>query len=262
MHKETTYRLTGVIGDDAIAQKQRKVVRIAVDEKLTSEDLERLKDPERNHKLLDLLRDWILRGKPIDDLPVWKYSRPDGSTRFEPIRAISLVANDGPAIVPKRLRKIEQDREIAFATYDRIEMVRIDVYDNSDAAAKARYSYVPVYVHQIVQPTPPNRAFALRCPYEEWPTVKDDDKFLCSIYKFSLVQVERAGVPPLLGYFRGLDSNDGRLKFTPQYSRDEKLGIRFSPTTVTALKKFTVDRLGCRYPITREVRTWRGKACM
>ncbi len=261
MHKETTYRLTKVVSEDTGVLKQYRVVRTTVNEKLNLADLERLKDPDRNHKLLELLRDWIKKGNPTDDLPVWKYSMPDGSIRFEPIRAVSLIANEGPAVVPRRLRKIEQDNEVAFATYDRIEMVRIDVYENSNAAAKARYSYVPIYVHQIVEATPPNRAFTLRRPYEEWPAVAGDDKFLYSIYKFSLMQVEADGKLPLLGYFRGLDSNDGRLKFTPQYSRDEKLAIRYSPTTVTAIQKFTVDRLGCRHRVTREVRTWRGKAC-
>lgn len=263
MHKETIYSLTSVNGVAAGASRRVKVERRAVDDKLTVDDLLRIKDADRNYKLVELLRSWIEKGHPTDGQPAWKYKLSDGIERYEPIRSVSLVTNDAPAISPKRLRRKRDGTEVAFAAVDRIEMVRIDVFENGDADADARYLFVPVYVHQTVDPIPPQRAFTLRRPYEEWPQVGMNDNFLFSVYKFSLLKIElkKENSIPMLGYYRTLDSNDGRITLTPQYSRDEKLAARFSPTTISSIQKFTIDRLGRKFEVMRETRTWRGKAC-
>ncbi len=263
MHKETIYSLTSVNGTTTAAIRRVKIERKAVDNKLKVDDLLRLKDADRNHKLAKLLRIWIESGHPDDKKPVWKYKAADDTEKYEPIRFVSLVTNDAPAISPKRLRRIEDGKEVAFAAVDRIEIVRIDVFENGDSASDARYLFVPIYVHQTVDPVPPQRAFILRRPYEEWPLVGMSAKFLFSMYKFSLLEIKRKkeNGAPLLGYYRTLDSNDGRITVTPQYSRDEKLADRFSPTTISSIRKFTIDRLGRKFEVLREVRTWRGKAC-
>lgn len=260
MHKETISSLVTVKHKEFGTEKRVKVERKLV-EVLEASDLIRVKDAHRNHKLVELLRDWIDRKKPADDKPKWKYRLPDGTEKFEPIRSISLVTNDGPEIVPRRLRHNEDDIDSAFASVERIEMVRIDVFENGDPRGKAKYVFVPVYVNQTADPVPPHRAFVLRQPYNEWPTIKAGDKFLFSLYKFSLVRIEAKSKPSLLGYFRGLDSNDGRIKLTPQFTRDDELSDRFSPTRITSIQKFTIDRLGRKFEVPREVRTWRGKAC-
>jgi CRISPR-associated endonuclease Csn1 len=263
MHKETIYSLTSVNGTGADTTRRVKIERKAVDNKLKVDDLSLLKDADRNYKLADLLRSWIEKGHPADEQPVWKYKLSDGTERYEPIYSVSLVTNDAPAISPKRLRRKGDGTEVAFAAVDRIEMVRIDVFDNGDAGADARYLFVPIYVHQTVDAKPPQRAFTLRRPYEEWPRVGANDKFKFSVYKFSLLKIEvkKDSSAPMLGYYRTLDSNDGRITLTPQYSRDEKLAARFSPTTISSIRKFTIDRLGRKFEVSREVRTWRGKAC-
>jgi CRISPR-associated endonuclease Csn1 len=261
MHKETIYSLTSVNGTAADTTRRVKIERKAVDDRLTLDDLSLLKNADRNYKLADLLRSWIEKGHPADEQPVWKYKLSDGTERYEPIRSVSLVTSDSPAISPKRLRRKGDDKEVAFAAVDRIEMVRIDVFENGDADADARYLFVPIYVHQTVDPKPPDRAFKRDRPYIDWPITRSNDNFLFSIYKFSLVEIKTDRKKPLLGYYRGFDVDDGRIKLTPQYSRDEKLSDRFSPTTISSIRKFTVDRLGRKFPVSREVRTWRGKAC-
>lgn len=263
MHKETIYSLTNINGTTADTTRRVKIERRTIDDKLKVEDLLRLKDADRNYKLVELLRSWIEKDHPIDEQPAWKYKLPDGTERYEPIRSVSLITNESPAISPKRLRREINGIEVSFATVDRIEMVRVDVFENGDANADARYLFVPVYVHQTVNPIPPQRAFTLRRPYDEWPKIGADDKFIFSVYKFSLlkIQIKKETSVPMLGYYRTLDSNDGRITLTPQYSRDEKLAVRFSPTTISSIQKFTVDRLGRKFEVSREVRTWRGKAC-
>lgn len=261
MHKETIYSLTSVNGATAGTARRVKIERRAVDDKLTADDLLRLKDADRNFKLAELLRDWIKNDHPADKQPTWKYRLSDGTERYEPIRFVSLLTNDAPAISPKRLLRKQDGEDIAFAAFDRIEMVRVDIFENANTDGDSRYLFVPIYVHQTIDAAPPKSAFTLRRPYDEWPVVSVRDKFLFSIYKFSLLKVEADRKLPLLGYYRGLDANDGRIKLSPQYSRDDKLGVRFSPTTISTIRKFSVDRLGRKFEVSREVRTWRGKAC-
>jgi CRISPR-associated endonuclease Csn1 len=62
------------------------------------------------------------------------------------------------------------------------------------------------------------------------------------------------------GYVRNLDRNTGAITVSPHITTDsirKGIGIK----TLLSFKKFTVDRLGRKFEVSREVRTWRGKAC-
>jgi CRISPR-associated endonuclease Csn1 len=62
------------------------------------------------------------------------------------------------------------------------------------------------------------------------------------------------------GYYRSLDRTTGAINLSPFKTNDEvirSIGVK----TLSDFRKFTVDRLGRKFEVSREVRTWRGKAC-
>jgi CRISPR-associated endonuclease Csn1 len=62
------------------------------------------------------------------------------------------------------------------------------------------------------------------------------------------------------GYFRSLDRNTGTITISPHMNAAEiRKGIGVK--TLSSFNKFSVDRLGRKFKVHRELRTWRGKAC-
>jgi CRISPR-associated endonuclease Csn1 len=269
IHKDTTYALTTVPGlvpksggrqqsvnAEAPDSPLKVIVRKATND-LELKDLARLRDRERNHRLVSLLEDWISKGKLDNEFPKWKYRDSDGTIRMEKIRSVTLISNDDPAFTPKRL--IRKDSKQPLASLNRGEIFRVDVFENTNSLGKSKYLYVPMYYFDTIDESPPDKAFVLRKPYRLWPIV-DPNSFLFSLAKFDYIKI-RTIDDSVEGYFRGLDTNDGRVKVTPHFTRDESEAKRFSPTKIRCLSKCSVDRLGRISEVLREPRTWRGKAC-
>ena len=77
----------------------------------------------------------------------------------------------------------------------------------------------------------------------------------------SLVEIKSGNKPPTVWYYRGFDSNDGRMSLSPQETKDDDFQVRIAPTTIESIRKLTIDRLGFWKPVEAETRTWRGAAC-
>lgn len=219
-------------------------------DKLTEADLERIPVPEPYAKAADpaklrdatvaALREWIKAGRPKDT--------PPRSPRGDVIKKVRVATTDKIGV------------SVRGGAADRSEIVRVDVFTNSAPGARAPYLYVPVYAHQVIEIMAPRKAFALRKPYEIWPEVGGSDCFLFSLNKFSFVRIKAAG-EIRVGYFRGIDTNDGRISLTPQQSSVDANEIRLAPTKVEQISKLCIDRLGHVSEVPRETRTWRGKVC-
>lgn len=219
-------------------------------EKLTEGDLLRIKDAERNHRLVAALRDWLAAGKPKDKLPTWKYRSGDGSERLEPIRKVRLTTKDQPAI---RLRG---------GTVDRGDMARVDIFRKKSKKGAWEFYVVPIYPHQIVtMESPPSQAVKGGGGDEgQWPVLDGDAEFLWSVHGMSLVELVKPDGEIIEGYFRSLDRNTGAVAISPQRTSSEiRKGIGVK--TLASFRKFSVDRLGRKFEVKRETRTWRGKAC-
>jgi CRISPR-associated endonuclease Csn1 len=94
----------------------------------------------------------------------------------------------------------------------------------------------------------------------EWAPLDANSEFLWSLYSMSFLEIVKSDGEAIEGYFRSLDRNTGAVTVSPQVTNDEiRKGIGVK--TLSSLKKFTIDRLGRRFEVSREVRTWRGKAC-
>jgi CRISPR-associated endonuclease Csn1 len=208
-------------------------------------DLERIKDPERNRPIVESLGRWIDAKKPKDQLP--------RSPKGDVIRKVSLITN----------KKI--DVLVRGGAADRGDMVRVDLFSKPNKRGKAEFYLVPVYRHQIADkmdwPTPPNQAVAGNTPEIDWPSMGNEYSFYASIFPMSFIEIEQRDGTLIDGYFRGLDRNTGAIAVSPHYS-NEGLTKGIGARTLNAFRKFSVDRLGRRFEIKREQRTWHGKVCI
>ena len=63
------------------------------------------------------------------------------------------------------------------------------------------------------------------------------------------------------GYFRGLHRGTGAVALS-SHKNSEEVATGIGVKTLASFKKYRIDRLGLsRTEVTREVRTWHGKAC-
>jgi CRISPR-associated endonuclease Csn1 len=126
-----------------------------------------------------------------------------------------------------------------------------------------QYYLVPIYPHEIAtMEAPPMRAVMQGRTEAEWPVMDSTYEFLWSIESMTFLEVVKSSGELVEGYFRGLDRATGAIALAKDCNPDDLsrgLGVK----TLATFKKFRVDRLGLsRTEVTREVRTWHGKACI
>ena len=225
-------------------------------EKLTEKDLEKIPVPEPHGKVVDpkklrddmveALRRWIAAGKPKgnDKLP--------RSPKGDIIRKVRVETKDKVAV------------ELSGGTVDRGDMARVDVFRKMNKKGKWEFYVVPVYPHQIAtMEQPPDRAVVAYKADDEWTLIDSSFEFLWSLTSMSFVEIQKTTGELIEGYFRGLHRGTGAANVS-MHSTLEKDGATdgIGIKTLGSLKKFTVDRLGRKFEVSREVRTWRGKACI
>ncbi len=239
---DATVRQIGEIDGREVVFERKKVA----DLKLA--DLERVKDPERNEKLIASLRAWIDAGRPADAPPL--------SPKGDPIVKVRLLTKGNVAI-----RMFHGGPDEAPGTVDRGEMARVDVFTKANAKGKVQYYLVPVYPHQIaMMDRAPDRAVTAHKPENEWERIDTRFQFLFSVVTFSYLRAISPRGEVFEGYFRGLDRAGGQLALSPcETSSTLTRGI--GSRTLSLFEKFQIDRLGRAHPVGRETRTWRGAAC-
>ncbi len=221
-------------------------------EKLGEKDLVRIKDADRDHRLVTVLRDWIAANKPKDKPPLWRYSDGNGGFREEPIRKVRLATTDRPALL------------LRGGTADRTDMVRVDVFRKRNRRGAWEYYTVPIYPFQIADtqdyPEPPKRAAQKDKVESERPLVDESFEFLFSLHPLCYVEMVTAKGDIIEGYFRELNSNDAGIVVSDHTNKDRK-SPKTGSRTLREFRKFTIDRLGRKFEIKREERTWRGRLC-
>jgi CRISPR-associated endonuclease Csn1 len=223
------------LGDDGSIYERKPV------EKLTLKDLELVKNPERNGKLIENLRAWIEAGKPKNTFPL--------SPKGDPVRKVRVLnrAKDG---VP-----------IRGGIVDRGEMVRVDVFRKKHAKGAWQYFLVPVYPHQVaMDDAPPRKWVQAHVPESEWKSLDAGHDYLWPLHPMSLIELVKSDGVVLRGYYRGMDRSSGTISLSLHHSKDAV--VRGTGTrTLSNLTKLTVDRLGRVNVVEREKRTWHGVVC-
>ncbi|MFN0044710.1 MAG: type II CRISPR RNA-guided endonuclease Cas9 [Alphaproteobacteria bacterium] len=222
-------------------------------EKLTEKDLALIPVPipygkatnpgRLRDEMVDSLRAWIAAGKPKaeDKLP--------RSPKGDIIRKVRVATKDKVNI------------ELRGGTVDRGEMARVDVFRRKNKKGKWQYFVVPIYPHQIAtMETPPDRIVKSATDESEWPAIDSSFEFGWSLQQMNFLEITKSTGEYVEGYFRSLDRATGAINLSPVNTNGEMIrgiGVR----TLGSLKKIAIDRLGRRFEVPREVRTWRGKAC-
>lgn len=206
-------------------------------EALTVADLERIKDPSRNAPLIAAVRDWIARGKPMNDLP----RSPTGHE----IRKVRLKSKDKPAV------------SIRGGTAGRGNFVRLDLFVLPGRRGSDEYYLVPIYPHNVVEQEPPK--FYMSTNGQELP-LSPDHRFKLSIYNRSFMQIEKKDGTVLKGYVVSFDRSVAALKIA-HHATGQLLEKNTGVKTLARFAKYNVDRFGDLFEVRGEVRTWRGEAC-
>jgi CRISPR-associated endonuclease Csn1 len=233
-----TIRQIGATDENKTVYERKKV------ETLTEGDLVRVKDPERNAKLIEALREWITAGKPKDRKPLSPKGDAVSKVRLRTTKKVDVLIRDGAA--------------------DRGEMVRIDVFRKQNRKTAWEYFLVPVYPHQVGNqvdwPAPPNRAIQANTPEDSWPEIDGSYEFLWSLHPLSFIELVKPDGEVAEVYLRSVDRNTGAFAVSPQHSK-ALLRKGIGSRTLKSLRKFAVDRLGRRFEIQQETRTWHGAVC-
>jgi hypothetical protein len=142
-------------------------------------------------------------------------------------------------------------------------IMRTDVYyvseqrkDPEGRKVKSGYYLVPVYNWQILDQSQDMPMNAVKRGLEEnWPLMQAAD-FLFSLFKDSWVQVIKNGSETLFeGYFASVDRDGAKITLKHSQRRQENI-FKSSVLGVSSLQKFTINRLGKKYRVRREV--WPG----
>jgi CRISPR-associated endonuclease Csn1 len=220
-------------------------------EKLMEKDLEkipvpepygRIADPRRlRDELVESLRAWIAAGKPKD--------RPPLSPKGDVIRKVRVETKDKVAI------------EINGGTVDRGDMARVDVFKKKNRKGTWEYFVVPIYPHQIVtSASPPNRAVVAYKTESDWTSIDESFEFAWSLNPMSYLELVKSNGELIEGYYRSMDRTTGAINLSPMATNSEtirSIGVK----TLSSFRKFAIDRVGRKFEVLREVRTWRGEAC-
>jgi CRISPR-associated endonuclease Csn1 len=246
---DATIRQIRLIDGEKVVYERKAI------EKLTENDLDQIPipkpygnvaDPAKlRTEMVEALRAWIAAGKPKgeDKLP--------RSSKGDIIRKVRVATKDHAAI------------QMRGGTVDRGDMGRVDVFRKKGRKNGWQFYIVPIYPHQIAtMDFPPNRAVVAYKSEDVWPQIDETFEFLWSLNPMSYVVAVKSSGVVVEGYFRGLHRGTGAANI----SRPNSLGKEATTDgvglkTLKDFRKFTVDRLGRKFQVSREVRTWHGKAC-
>jgi CRISPR-associated endonuclease Csn1 len=211
-------------------------------EDLTEKDLSRVKDADRNAAVIESLRAWIAAGKPKD--------APPRSPKGDVMRKVRLATKDKPAI------------DIRGGTADRGEMARVDVFRKDDTKGRPRFYLVPIYPHEVATlEAPPCRAVDAYKDEAEWTEMDPSFRFQFSIYGHCYIEISKPDGEVVQGYFKGLHRSTGAISLAEHH---DLLSVRsgLGARTLLVLRKFQVDRLGRKFEVRSEIRTWHGVVCI
>ena len=205
--------------------------------RLRPADLSRIPDPTVNQPLIKALSDWFDSGSPPD--------RPPLSPQGDPIRRVRIKMSGRTGISKDGLPV-----RGGIASFG--DLVRVDVFQRGDA-----YQIVPVHTNDIeTRAEPPDQVAVLRKYRADWPNLSPDSAFRFSLYPNTLVRITRRNGPVTEGYYRGFEQRTVRLVLSD--IMEPATAYRVTVGQAELIEKFTTDRLGRRYPVRSETRTWRG----
>jgi CRISPR-associated endonuclease Csn1 len=239
------------------------------DYKLTLVKLGDIIDPRRNERMIEALRHWITsrderekaakaieanfgRGKEMRK-PTDAENAELERLRALPRKPLQADPDCGPFTGPIiRAVKVNAGKTTGISVRNGIAandtMLRVDVFTKAN-----KFHLVPVYVHHSVAKMLPNKAVVSKKDESQWTVMDDSYTFHLSLYPNDLLQLKIDG-ESILGYFAGININDGGLKYFPHDQRGADSLKKRGISGAELFTKFNVDILGNRYPAPPEKR--------
>jgi CRISPR-associated endonuclease Csn1 len=234
-HAATIRSVVEVDGEARVFERKR-----VGDLKLT--DLEKVKDADRNAAVIESLRSWIEAGKSETVPPL--------SPKGDPISKVTLLTNKKPDVIVRE------------GAVDRGEMARVDVFRKKSVAGAWQHFVIPIYPHHIARDdAPPNRAVQANTPEDKWPMVDENYEFMWSLTPMTYLEIETGRGELMQGYFRGMDRATGAVIIS-DHKNSGAITKGIGARTLKTFNKYTIDRLGQKFLVESELRTWRGKVCI
>ena len=234
-HAATIRSVVEVDGEQRVFERKR-----IADLKLA--DLDKFKNPDRNAAVIESLRNWIDAGKPEATPPL--------SPKGDAISKVTLLTNKKPDVIVRE------------GAVDRGEMARVDVFRKKSAAGAWQHFVIPIYPHHIARDeTPPNRAVQANTPEDKWPAIDENYEFMWSLTPMTYLEIETGKGELMQGYFRGMDRATGAVIIS-DHKNSGAITKGIGARTLKTFNKYTLDRLGQKYIVESELRTWRGKVCI
>ncbi|MGQ0685263.1 type II CRISPR RNA-guided endonuclease Cas9 [Bradyrhizobium sp.] len=258
-HDATVRQVRGADGRKLFNVKPHEIVGARIvyerkeitDKSFKESDLEKIpvpapygkvSDPKKlRDEMVESLREWIRKGKPKDNPP----RSPSGDV----IRKVRVATDKKVAI------------ELSGGTVDRGDMARVDVFRKKNKKGAWEFYVVPIYPHQIVASvSPPSKAVIAYKAENDWTPIDANFDFAWSLNPMSYLELVKSNGEVIEGYYRSMDRTTGAINLSPMATNSEtirSIGVK----TLFSFRKFTIDRLGRKFEVPREVRTWRGEAC-
>ena len=246
-----TIRQVRTIGGEELVFERKPV------EELEIGDLDRIPVPEPYGRIADPAK---LRDEMVAELRVWieagrPKNEPPRSPKGDPIRKVR---------VQKKRDKVRL--RLRGGTVDRGDMARVDVFSRMNSRGRREFFLIPIYPHHVADrerfPQPPSCVISGGGRDEsDWKNIDSNFVFMFSLFQHSLLEVIKSDGEVIAGYFKGVDVNTAaiRVASTESLQRVRKgIGVK----TLRGFSKLSVDRLGNRSTIEREIRTWHGAACI
>ena len=200
----------------------------------------RFAKPERTKHVIEELLRWEKAGRPVDNPPIG----PTGD-KIGKIRVIATGSKPGV--------------RVRGGTADRGDMARVDVFSKVNAKGKKQFYAIPIYPHNITNDEVVPCKACKSGSEDNWTLIDKTYDFEFSIHKKSWLEIVKSDGTFVEGYFRSLDISGGKINLSPNITQTElirSIGL----LNLHSITKYSIDRLGTKHKIEKEVRTWRGKS--
>jgi len=121
----------------------------------------------------------------------------------------------------------------------------VDIY-----SYKNKFSLVPHYVDDIARGVLRRKGILAHKDENNWEPITPEHKFLFSLFPNDLVEVLQRNDDSVLGYYRTVDRDNGRLTLASHDGKEED--IRVSMRTCKSIRKFQVGLLGDFHEVKKE----------
>ncbi len=271
-HEASIKQIRDIDGEEKVFERKAvaDLTLADIDNIPTPEPYGKIVDPAKlRDQLVENLRTYIEQREALKAAIKAIKGRSDEKTALQ-ARLASLFPLSPKGDVVKKVRlqaKSKKAVEVRGGSADRSDMVRVDIFTKANKKGVKQNYLVPIYRSDVYTADtaytqkPPNRAVVANKAEENWPVMDRTYQFLFSLHSFSLIEIVRPDGEILLGYFRGLDRSTGAIAIS-SHENSTRLIRGIGAKTLRSFKKIRVDRLGNRFEVKREKRTWRGKVCI